>query len=101
MSTNAVKTLRREVKRAKGVEAGTVVTFDRLITETSRGAVIRNDEGSIGRTFAYAALFVGGYWFFTGQGGLGGSRFTNSEFLERMAQADISNVRVVTESEAI
>lgn len=99
--SNAVKTLRREVKRARGVDAGTVVTFDRTITETSRGVTIRDDEGNIGRTFAYAAIFVGGFWFFTGTGALGSARFTNREFLERMAEPDVSNVRVVTESEAI
>lgn len=99
--SNAVKTLRREVKRAKGVESGTIVTFDRLITETSRGVLIRNEEGDIGKVFQYAAIFVGGYWFFTGQGGMGSDRFTNAQFLERMAQADISNVRVATEFEAI
>ena len=97
MSTNAVKTLRREVKRAKGVESGTVVTFDRTI-EFLEG--IRRDEKVV-RTFSYAAIFVGGRWYFTGQGGLGAAAMTNRQFLDRMADEDISNVRVVTESEAI
>ncbi|UVK61372.1 hypothetical protein SEA_GINGERBUG_37 [Microbacterium phage Gingerbug] len=95
--SNAVKTLRREVKRAQGVDAGTVVTFDRTITFLEG---IRRDEERV-QTFSYAAIFVGGKWHFTGRGGLGQSALTNREFIDRMAESDISNVRVVTESEAI
>lgn len=95
--SNAVKTLRREVKRAKGVKAGTVVTFDRTITFLEG---MRRDEERV-QTFSYAALFVGGRWYFTGKGGLGNEAMTNSAFIERMAAEDISNVRVVTETEAL
>jgi len=95
--TDAVKTLSREIRRAKGVKSGTVVTFTRTI-EFVEG--IRRDE-HVTRTFDYAAIFVGGRWFFTGKGGLGQSALTNREFLDRMAEPDISRVRVATNFERV
>lgn len=100
MSTTAAKTLRREVTRAKGVAAGTVVTFDRDMTHENGESVIRNVP-NFPSTITYAAIFVGGKWYFTGRGRLGQSAMTNTEFLARMAESDIFNLAVVTDTEAI
>jgi hypothetical protein len=97
--TDAVKTLTREIRRAKGVQEGTIVRFERDM-EQSGQSVLRNVP-NFPKSITYAAIFVGGRWYFTGRGGLGTSAMTNREFLDRMAEPDISNVRVATDFERV
>lgn len=99
---DTLKFLRKEVKRTK-VEPGTVVTFDRTI-HTAWNAMrqeampLPEDETKV---ITYAAIFVGNRWFFTGKGQLGNERMTTRDFLERMGEEDISNIRVATGFELI
>lgn len=97
--SDTLKFLQKEVKRAKGIESGTVVTFDRFINKRwnhmrQEAELLPDGEG---KNFTYAAIFVGGRWFFTGAGRLGNSQMTTREFLERIAEEDISNIRLATE----
>lgn len=103
MAENAtLKYLRKEVARTQ-VEEGTVVTFDRLVDRRYNQIrreveLINEDEG---KTFTYAAIFVGNRWFFTGKGQLGNERMTTRDFLERIGEADISNVKMATKFEEL
>lgn len=103
MAENAtLKYLRKEVSRTQ-VEEGTVVTFDRTVTRgfdplRSREYDLREEDG---KTFTYAAIFVGNRWFFTGKGQLGNERMTTRDFLERIGEADISNVAMATKFEEL
>lgn len=94
MSTT-IKTLRRDIERAKGVPEGSVVLFTRTLPE-------RRDEMAMtirpALRLSYAAIFVGGKWHFTGAGGLGRSQMTHARFLDLMAEPEISEVRLVTET---
>lgn len=95
MSANAIKTLRRELTRAKGVEEGTIVRFDRTLPESFA------ENRQIPVTITYASIFVGGKWYFTGRGNLASQALSSREFFDRMAEPDVSNVQVATEFEAI
>lgn len=93
--SNAVKTLRAEAKRAKGIKPGTVVRFDRTLPASFA------ENRSIPDTITYAAIFVGGKWYFTGRGGLGNEAMNSREFYDRLALPDIANVQVATEYEEV
>lgn len=100
--TDTVKFLKREIAKSK-VDEGTVVIFDRVINTRYNPMHMENlpvPEGEE-KTITYAAIFVANRWFFTGKGRLGNERLTNRDFLERMSEPDISNVRVMTSYEKI
>lgn len=100
--SDTVKFLKREIAKSK-VEEGTVVIFDRTINTRWNGMRQEAEllpEGD-SKTITYAALFVGNRWFFTGKGRLGNERLTTRDFLERMAEPDISNIQVVSVVENI
>lgn len=103
MAENAtVKFLRKEVAKNK-VDEGTVVTFDREINKvwnSMRQEAMPLPDGET-KIFTYAAIFVGNRWFFTGKGQLGNERMVTRDFLERMSEPDISNIKVATKFELI
>lgn len=101
--SDTLKFLQKEVKRAKGIESGTVVTFDRFIEKRYNEMERRTEliAGGEGKNFTYAAIFVAGRWYFTGEGRLGNSKMTTREFLERIAEEDISNIRLATAFENV
>ncbi|MEG2887280.1 MAG: hypothetical protein RR853_09155 [Aurantimicrobium sp.] len=116
--TTAAQLLKTEIERTK-FEDGTVITFDRTIKvapgvnthrkrsfddlfdeedeDTPEYGPLRTEE----KTLTYAALFVGGRWFFTGKGSLGTSKVKSSKLIEMLSEPNISNVKVATGFEPI
>lgn len=101
--SDTLKFLKKEVKRNKGVKSGSVVTFDRLIT--TRYDDMRRETRELSddevKVITYAAIFVNDRWYFTGKGHLGNTTMKVREFLDRMAESDISNIRLATAFERI
>lgn len=101
--SDTLKFLKKEVKRTKGVEVGTVVMFDRFIStrydEMRRETMPLSDDEV--KVITYAAIFRNDRWYFTGKGRLGNTTMTTREFLDRMAESDISNIRLATAFERI
>lgn len=93
--TEVAALLGEQVQRAKLPE-GTVVIFDRTINKSwdplrMEAMPLPNGEFKV---ITYAALFVANRWFFTGQGELGRSKMKHLQFVERLSDDDISNIRV-------
>jgi len=100
--TDTLKFLKKEIAKSK-VDDRTVVIFDRTIN-TRYNQMRMVDEvvpAEDAKTITYAAIYVGNRWFFTGKGRLGNERLTTRDFLERMAEPDITNVWVVSTAEQI
>lgn len=95
--TTTAKTLRRDVKRAKGPATGAVVKFDRR--KVLGGLAYDTAERVI--SLSYAAIFVAGHWYLTGTTGVGAARYTHDQFVTLLASDDITNVAVATEFEAL
>ncbi|UUG69652.1 hypothetical protein SEA_FRANSOYER_87 [Microbacterium phage Fransoyer] len=89
-SLRAVETLRAEIaKRRVDVEEGTIVRF----LSASR---------TTGIDYIYGAVYAADHWWITGtQNYFGGTKFTNDEFLELVAQGKIFAVEVAVKYEAV
>jgi hypothetical protein len=98
MSTSTIKSIRAEVKRAKGVESGTIIAFDREKGLTDLRTLEATGETV---TLSYAAIYVNGRWFLTGTSGVGAKSYSNREFFDLIAGETISNVRVATAFEEV
>lgn len=95
--TNTTKSLRKDVNAARGVEAKSVIRFDRTFTTRDN---LRDEEGPE-MTVTYAAIFVAGSWFLTGRGRMASRSYTHREFVDLLADPGISNIEVATEFEAL
>jgi len=82
--------IRRDVERAKGPESGSVVRFVRHFAPEVAA------ERNIPEAITYAAIYVGGFWYYTGRGNLGRSRSTHADFVDMLASENISGVEVAT-----
>ena len=82
--------LEEAIEQAKGVEAGTVVCFERQFKQDVQRL---QTEAT---TYTYAALFINNRWYITG-GRDGGSDMSNADFMELLAtNKHITNARVAT-----
>lgn len=95
--SNTTKSLRKDVNAARGVEAKSVIRFDRTITP--RDEMRREDLPEV--TITYAAIFVAGAWYLTGLGRMATKRYTHREFVDLLADPSISNIEVATDFEAL
>lgn len=95
--TNTAKTLRKDVNAARGVEARSIIRFDR--TFKPRDEMRREDLPEV--TITYAAIFVAGAWYLTGMGRMASRSYTHREFVDLLADPGISNIEVATDFEAL
>ena len=96
MATKIADTLRKSIKRAKGVEAGTVVRFEMCFEKS----LLRMEEA---KRYVYAAIWVAGRWWLTGDRGIDGVRwYANEAFVEFLATDErVENVEVAVEFESV
>lgn len=115
--TDAAQLLKTEIDRTK-FDEGTVILFERTIKvapgitrhrqrsfdevldddwDDREAEPLRTEE----KTFTYAALFVGGRWFFTGKGSLGNSKIKSHKLIQLLSEPNISNIRVAAGFESI
>lgn len=87
--------LRKDVDRAKGPEAGTVIRFESVSPDGCHECEQRR--------YTYAAVFVNDRWYLTGsQGFFGTHSFTHDQFVANvLAKEDIENIFVATDFEAV
>lgn len=95
MSNATVTRLRKDVARSKGPEEGAVVRFKRHFAPEVAA------QRDIPEAITYAAIFVGGFWYYTGRGNLGRTRSTHNDFVDMLASASISDVEVATVFEEV
>lgn len=96
--TNTTKRLRKDVDTARGVEAKSIIRFDRLIP-ARRDEMRMESKPEV--TVTYAAIFVAGAWYLTGLGRMASRSYTHREFVDLLADPSISNIEVATEFEAL
>jgi len=87
-----VDTLKKDLKRAKGVEAGTVVRFTRCF----EADLLKREDA---KRYNYAAIFVNSRWYMTGE--RNNEWFRNEAFLELLVDDSVEDVEVATGWESI
>jgi hypothetical protein len=111
---DTVSLIRAEVKKAKGAAEGTIVRFDKVRRRRIHPSHGLPEGARLERTSAtalhieeiastYAALFVGGRWYVTGNVSTISQEqpYTNRAFFDLLAEADIRNVAIATAFQAI
>jgi hypothetical protein len=96
MSNQTIKSLRKAVADEAGPEAGSVVTFTRVVADTRD---LQADLTVHAKELSYAAIFVNGQWYFTGT--TSRSPMTQRRFAEFLASPMVKNVQVVTATEPL
>lgn len=91
---NIAEQLRKQVDRAKGPAAGTVIRFDSVVA----GSGSREE-----RRYTYAAVFANSHWYLTGtQCYFGAHSFSHDRFVsEVLAHEGVEDIAIAAEFEAI